>query len=130
MVQHILWKVKLFIFQYQLLKTVHIFWYIQEHLSLYKMLDVKQFKIRHLKCSSCYYYCYYCFFYSQKELGFAESYLHFFFFVFFEKAINRLFRPAQKSNWYEILIQIDNLFKCTIKRDRDSWYKLIKPYLH
>ena len=29
---------------------------------------------------------YYCFFYSQKELGFTKSYLHFFFFL--KKAIH------------------------------------------
>ena len=31
---------------------------------------------------------YYCFFYSQKELGFTKSYLHFFF--FFEKSYTRV----------------------------------------
>ena len=30
---------------------------------------------------------YYCFFYSQKELGFTKSYLHFFFFLL-KKAIH------------------------------------------
>ena len=40
------------------------------------------------------YYFYYYFFYSQKELGFAKSYLQY----FLKKAINRLFRPAQKNN--------------------------------
>ena len=37
-----------------------------------------------------YYYNYYCFFYSQKELSFAKPYLQF----FFKKATNRLVRPA------------------------------------
>ena len=37
---------------------------------------------------------YYCFFYSQKDLGFAKSYLQF----FLEKVINRLFRPIQKNS--------------------------------
>ena len=40
------------------------------------------------------YYFYYCFFYSQKELDFAKSYLQY----FLKKDINRLFRPAQKNN--------------------------------
>ena len=40
-----------------------------------------------------YYYQYYCFIYSQKELSFTNSCLLF----FKKKAINSLFKPAQKN---------------------------------
>ena len=71
---------------------------------------------------------YYCYFYSQKELGFAKSYLHF----FLEKAINRLVRPVQKNNIKlsntNSVIKLIQIARYTIKHDL-TYTKLTTPKL-
>ena len=47
--------------------------------ALYTSCDVKHSPFRGQLYFSFFYYYYYCFFYSQKELGFAKSYLQYFF---------------------------------------------------
>ena len=65
--------------------------------ALYTSCDVKHSPFRGQLYFSFFYYYYYCFFYSQKELGFAKSYLQY----FFGKNVCRRCKPFTVSQKYQ-----------------------------